>query len=84
MKTEENWQKNYDALRAFVAEHHQLPDKHKIEDRGLLNWWKYNIKKMKRGELSEEKKTMLCLLSDMRKVKKHTWREEPGLFPDIF
>ena len=43
----EAWQDNYDALCAYVKEHHQFPDKKKEESRGLLNWWKYNKKRMK-------------------------------------
>ena len=77
---EKNWQRNYEAMKVFISGHHQLPDKHKVEDRGLLNWWKYNMKKIRRGELSEEKKVMLCQLSDMRKVKRRTWRGGPDLF----
>lgn len=81
---EERWWKNYEALKAFVAEHRQLPDKHKVDNRGLLNWWKYNMKKMKQDELSEDKVSALSSLSDMRRVKRQTWRNEPDLFSDIF
>lgn len=43
-----------------------LPDKKKVENRGLLNWWKYNKKCGKLGKLSEERADMLQILSDMR------------------
>ncbi len=42
MDREETWNKNYQALKAYVEEHKQFPDKKKVENRALLNWWKYN------------------------------------------
>ena len=66
MKNALRWQQNYDLLKAYIAEHHQLPDKKKVENRGLLNWWKYNKKCGKLGKLSEERADMLQILSDMR------------------
>lgn len=47
----EAWQDNYDALCAYVKVHRQFPDKKKEESRGLLNWWKYNKKRIKQGKL---------------------------------
>ena len=41
-KTEDKWNANYDALKAFVETYRHLPNKKKVENRGLLNWWKYN------------------------------------------
>ena len=32
-KNEANWWQNYQALKAFVAEHQHLPNKKKIENR---------------------------------------------------
>lgn len=37
-KNEEKRKASYEALNAYIEEHHHLPDKHKIENRGLLNW----------------------------------------------
>ena len=69
MKNALRWQQNYDLLKAYIAEHHQLPDKKKVENRGLLNWWKYNKKLAKLDKLSEEKLRMLQDLSDSRIIK---------------
>ena len=69
MKNALRWQQNYDLLKAYIAEHHQLPDKKKVENRGLLNWWKYNKKLAKLDKLSEEKLRMLQELSDSRIIK---------------
>ena len=71
-KNEQKWQENYEQLRAYILEHHQLPDKKKVETRGLLNWWKYNKKLIKLGKLDAERVALLEALSEMR-IKK----EEP-------
>ena len=57
-KREQNWQEHYAQLLAYVQEHRHLPDKRKVENRGLLNWWKYNKKLAKLGKLSE---SCLCI-----------------------
>lgn len=67
--TEERWQKKYQELKEYILEHHQLPDKKKVENRRLLNWWKYNKKRIKEGKMSPEKMAMLQELSDMRELK---------------
>ena len=36
-KNDEKWLANYEALMAYIDEHHHLPDKHKVENRGLLS-----------------------------------------------
>lgn len=74
MKNELKWQENYKQLRAYILEHHQLPDKKKVENRGLLNWWKYNKKLIKLGKLDAERIALLEALSAMRTIK-----EEPLL-----
>lgn len=66
---ETKWLAKYQQLKEYVEQHHQLPDKKKVENRGLLNWWKYNKKLAKHGKLSEEKLRMLQDLSDSRIIK---------------
>ena len=53
MDREETWNKNYQALKAYVEGHKQFPDKKKVENRALLNWWKYNKKRMKQGAMTK-------------------------------
>ena len=60
------WQENYCQLRQYIEIHRQLPDKKKVENRRLLNWWKYNKKCIKQGRLNDEKIRLLQKLSDMR------------------
>ena len=47
-KSDLKWQENYEQLKDYIVKHHHLPNKKKVENRGLLNWWKYN-KKRKRS-----------------------------------
>ncbi len=66
MNKEETWLLNYAKLMAYVVDHRQLPDKKKVENRGLLNWWKYNIKQLKQGKMDATRSRMLAVLSDAR------------------
>ena len=66
MKNETRWLENYEQLKLFIQEHGHLPNQKKVENRGLLNWWKYNQKLIRRGALDEERCQMLQRLSDMR------------------
>lgn len=54
------WNRNFRKLKAYIDEHHHLPDKKKVEHRGLLNWVKYNRKKIKAGTLPPEKERLFC------------------------
>ena len=71
MTNEENWLAKYTVLREHVEAHGRLPDKHKVENRGLLNFSKYTRKKIKEGTLSEELERMLQELADSRSTE-HT------------
>lgn len=73
MTNEQRWMERYELLKAYVAEHHQMPDKKKVENRGLLNWWKYNKKRVRQGLLDPDKVNMLMELSRMRDV--FVWNE---------
>mgnify|MGYP004539509795 CR=1 FL=1 len=65
-KREQNWQEHYAQLLAYVQEHRHLPDKRKVENRGLLNWWKYNRKLILQGKLDAHHIQLLDQLSRMR------------------
>lgn len=77
-KNDEKWLANYEALKAYIDEHHHLPDKHKIENRGLLSWWKYQMKKKKAGTLTEEQIEMLQRLADSRSTEHTGGRKKKG------
>lgn len=70
-KNEHNWLANYNELKEYISVHHHLPDKKKVENRGLLNWWKYNKKRIKLGKIDDEKIALLQELSDMRDMSHH-------------
>ncbi|WP_302426846.1 Helicase associated domain protein [Leyella stercorea] len=65
-KNEEKWLSHYKALRCYLESNHQLPDKKKVENRGLLNWWKYNKRLLKTGRLTEERLELLRQLNALR------------------
>ena len=68
-KTEDKWNANYDALKAVVETYLHLPNNKKVENRGLLNWWKYNQRLIKQGKLAVERVQLLSELSKMRILK---------------
>lgn len=49
MKNDEKWLANYDGLKTYIEEHHHLLDKHKEENRGLLNFTNIPEGKSRRG-----------------------------------
>lgn len=71
MNRDENWNRNFEQLQTYIREHHHLPDKKKIENRGLLNWAKYQRKKIKEGALEEEKEKAFLELMACRTTE-HT------------
>lgn len=83
MTNSELWLLNYRQLKAYIASHGHLPDKHKVEHRALLSWWKYQMKKKKAGILPEEQSQLLQTLADSHSTE-HTGgrrrKEEPPLF----
>lgn len=66
MTRDETWRMNYVLLKDFIAENGHLPDKRKVENRGLLNWWKYNQRLIRQGRLDGERQKMLAELGAMR------------------
>ena len=83
-KNDEKWLANYEALKEYIDEHHHLPDKHKVENRGLLNFSKYTRKKIKEGTLDEEKARELESVLNMCDLSIHTGgrRKSEKLFQD--
>ncbi|MBQ0085557.1 MAG: helicase associated domain-containing protein [Prevotella sp.] len=71
MTNEERWHQNYELLKAYIEEHHHLPDKKKVENRGLLSWAKYQRKCIKAGTIDEKRRRMFEELMDSRSTE-HT------------
>lgn len=53
MTNEENWLTFFSELQAYIEAHGHLPDKHVVENRGLLSKAKYLRKKIKAGTAEE-------------------------------
>lgn len=75
MTHEDCWNQNFELLKAYIKKHHHLPDKNKVESKGLLSWAKYQKKGIKAGALDEEKTRLLLELIDSRS-KEYTGEEE--------
>ena len=70
------WRENYEALRRYVLERGHLPDKYVVENRALLNWAKYNRKKIKAGTLEADKVQLFEELLALRS-NEHTGGRKP-------
>lgn len=65
-KSDLKWQENYEQLKDYIVKHHHLPNKKKVENRGLLNWWKYNKKLVRLGKMDAERVVLLEELNQLR------------------
>ena len=75
-KNDQAWKNNYEALRSYVLERGHLPHKGVVENRALLNWAKYNRKKIKEGSLSAERQRLFEELMAIRS-NEHTGGRRP-------
>lgn len=66
MIRDEKWLEHFDALKAYIAEHGHLPDKHKVENRGLLNWAKYQRKRINAGTMPANQQALFKQLMSSR------------------
>ena len=83
MNRDEQWFNNYALLKAFIEETGHLPNKKKVENRGLLNWWKYNKKLIKAGKLDAERMQLLDELSNMRTSIELSINMEPSASTEV-
>ncbi|MGN0282893.1 MAG: hypothetical protein ACI4B3_11455 [Prevotella sp.] len=61
-KTDKKWRKKYKEVWNFVTEHHRGPTRHHPEEASLLNWMKYNRKRMNKDILQPDRKELLLSL----------------------
>ena len=72
-KNDEKWMANYEALKAYIDEHHHLPPKNApLGAKYLLNWCKYVRKTIKEGTCDERKREMFEGLMSERWMEEHT------------
>lgn len=55
MTQDELWDKNYEAVRAFIKENKRNLSKYNLEERRLFTWLKHNRKQMNQGLLKPER-----------------------------
>lgn len=70
-KNEDNWLTFFSELQAYIEAHGHLPDKHVVENRGLLSKAKYLRKKIKAGTAEEWMVDRFELILAMRSTE-HT------------
>ena len=67
MTNEERWKYAYESLKAYISEHGHLPSKRPDQNgKWMLNWAKFQRKKIKEGSLDEEKVRSFLELMAMR------------------
>lgn len=72
-KNNEKWLANYEALKAYIDEHHHLPPKNApLGAKYLLNFAKYVRRTIKEGTCDEWKKVMFEGLMSERWMEEHT------------
>lgn len=57
MTQDELWNKNYEAVLAFIKENKRNLSKYNLEERRLFTWLKHQRKVMNAGEMKEERIT---------------------------
>lgn len=77
MTNDEKWVRKYLILQEYVKQHRHFPDKHNK----LLNWVKYQRKRVKAGRMSEEQLQLFKELCDQRSHE-HTGGRRKKVQPD--
>ena len=77
MTNDEKWVKNYLILQEYVRRHGHFPDKHNK----LLNWVKYQRKRIKAGRMSESQLKLFIELCAQRS-NEHTGGRRKKVRPE--
>lgn len=64
MNRSELWDTKYKQVWQFVEENHRGPSRHHIEEHQLLNWMKFNRKKIKANKMTPEEQEKFQKLVD--------------------
>ena len=78
MTNQEKWISNYLILQEYVRQRGHFPDKHNK----LLNWVKYQRKRIKAGRMSEEQLQLFKELCDQRS-NEHTGGRRKKILSDM-
>ena len=78
----QKWLANYEALKAYIAEHHHLPSKSATDGKWMLNFAKYVRKTIKEGKCEDWKREMFESLLSERHLDEHTGGRKPKRLQD--
>lgn len=86
------WELNYISLLNFIKEQKKLPSKHRVEEHQMLNWFKYQKKRLASGQMKPDRtvrfKHLLKVASQhLRKNQYayiHTDKQADGFCGDFF
>lgn len=65
MNREDKWLDCYEEIVAFVKENHRGPSRHRVEEHQMLNWMKYNRKRLNSGKFSENERACFLRLLEL-------------------
>lgn len=76
-RSEQLWQQHYNGVMNFMQMNKRRPSKYKPEERNMVDWIKYNKKRMTRGKMSEERiekfKRLLRLGESMQRKNQYAY-----------
>lgn len=77
MTRDERWNQMWDAVMLFLKENKWRPSKYKPEEHDLRNWVKYNVKRMRSGQMPANRLERMQQLLDegerLRRVNQHVY-----------
>ena len=75
MDQDTRWLTKYNEVMDFIETNHRNPSKHRIEEHDMINWLKATRKKMKAGELKEDRlvkfKELLALCEQYKRKNQY-------------
>jgi hypothetical protein len=80
MKTQnDRWQYHYNEVMQFMKDKKRRPSKHHVEEHRMLNWVKYNKKRLARGLLSAQQTSLfnvlLAMADKLRRLNQYAYEK---------
>ncbi len=76
-KSSANWIHHYLTIQNYMETYKRRPSKHRVEDHKMLNWIKYNKRKLIAGQMPEERqklfKGLLETADNYLKINQYTY-----------
>ena len=80
-KQEQRWQEHYAEVMQYMLTHRQRPSKHRMEHRHMINWIKFNKKRLAAGKMSEERRQQFLQLlntaQSYQRLNQYAYRQPP-------